>query len=427
MASASPLAADSPQQGSELSERLRWTILGLLSLSITLNLMDRQILSVVAPVLRQQLHLTNTGYAFIVFAFQLGMVLGQIPAGMLMDSKGTRFGMAVILGAWSIFNGLHSMARTVTAFFVLRLLMGFSECGNYTGGIKAIARFFPADRRAFSGGIFNAGAQFGSVLAPPIIVFITLRWGWPMAFLLPSILGLFWIIPWLRTYPRNDVVERDAPSGAAAAPPVRISALLRNRQVWGFVLQRFFTGPLFSFYWYWLPEYLKTARGMSFFLIGLMAWIPYLFGTFGNLGGGFVSDRLIRNGMSMDAARKLCFCAGLGLSAFSLAVPFVHSNAVAVGVICLVVFGNNWTAATYIGTIGDMFAPRIVGRVNGIVGAGDSASGMISMLLTGVVVDHYSYFPILIAAGILPLLSIASIFLVVRKIEPVPESAFQQA
>ncbi len=411
---------------SELSEKLRWSILGLLSLSITLNLMDRQVLSVVAPVLREQLHLTNTGYAYIVFAFQLGMVLGQIPAGMLMDSKGTRFGMALILAAWSIFNGLHAFARTIIAFLSLRFLMGFSECGNYTGGIKAIARFFPADRRALSGGIFNAGAQFGSVLAPPIIVFITLRWGWPAAFLLPSILGLLWIIPWLKIYPRNDAAEVDA-SGAAVEPVTKVGTLLRNRKVFGLFLQRLFAGPLYSFYWYWLPEYLKSSRGMSFVLIGLMAWIPYLFGTFGNLGGGFVSDRLIRNGMSLDRARKLCFTAGLGLSALSMVVPFVRSNAFAVAVICIVVFGNNWTAATYIGTVGDMFAPKIVGRVNGIAGAGDSGAGMISMIVTGMVVDRFSYFPILIAAGILPMLSLASLFLVVRKIEPVPESAFQAA
>src|ERR1051325_7590886 len=137
--------------------RLRSMLLALLSTSIAINLVDRQTLSVVAPVMRGELHLNNTQYAYIVCAFQLGMFLGQVPAGAMMDRIGTRLGLAMAFLAWSMINAAHALAGSLAMFVGLRFLMGFSECGNYTGGIKAIATLYPPEQRAFSGGVFNAG------------------------------------------------------------------------------------------------------------------------------------------------------------------------------------------------------------------------------------------------------------------------------
>ena len=396
--------------------RLRGFLLALLSSSIAINLVDRQALSVVAPVMRQDLHLSNTQYAYIVCAFQLGMFLGQVPAGAMMDRIGTRLGLAFAFLAWSTVNAAHAAAGSLAMFIALRFLMGFSECGNYTGGIKAIATLYPPEQRALSGGIFNAGAQLGGVIAPPLIVWITLRLNWRMGFLLPSMLGLIWLIPWLALYPTR---QREARPGAAARSDIGLGAIVRNRKVIGLFLLRFLSGPLVSFYWYWLPEYLKNGRRMSFVMVGLLAWLPGVFGTLGNLAGGYVSDRLAAR-FPLDTARKLGFTIGLGLSALSMVLPMLNSDALAIGLICAVVFGNNWVAATYIATVGEMFPPQAVGRVNGFAGAGDSFAGMITMLLTGVVVDRWSYMPVLIAAGVLPILALASVIVVVRRIEPVP-------
>jgi MFS transporter, ACS family, aldohexuronate transporter len=400
---------------SPLPSRARWLIVALLSASIAINLVDRQVLSIVAPVIREEFKFSNTHYSYIVFAFQLGMFAGQVPAGWLMDSIGTRLGLVLIFICWSATNGLHALARGLGSFVGLRFLMGLTECGNYSGGIKTIAGLFGPERRALAGGIFNAGAQLGSVLAPPLIVFITLKLGWQMAFLAPSILGLLWIMPWLGLFPR-DLAAR---SGTRSSSQIGFKTLLANSQVRGLFLMRVFSGPLSSFYWYWLPEYLRHGRGMSFVMIGTLAWLPYVFGSLGNLAGGFFSDYMIRRGASLDRARKAGFSVGAGLSALSMTLPLASGHVAAVAIICLIVFGMNWMAATYIGTVGDIFPERVVGRVNGIAGAGDSGMGMITMLLTGIVVDRFSYFPVLVAAGILPLLALASIFFIVRRIEPV--------
>lgn len=394
--------------------RLRSIILALLSASIAINLIDRQSLSVVAPIMRAALHFSNTDYAIIVCAFQIGMFLGQAPFGAFIDRIGTRLGLAGAFIAWSFVSAAHAAAASLAAFVVLRLAMGLSECGNYTGGIKAIASLYPPKQRALSGGIFNAGAQLGAVFAPPLIVWITFKLGWRMAFVVPSILSLVWLIPWLKFYPKDSAAQ------ASPAPDsvVRFIDLLRNRKVIGLFFLRLLSGPLVSFYWYWLPEYLRNGRNMSFMMIGLLAWLPYVFGMLGNLAGGWMSDRLAST-LPLDKARKLGFTIGLGLAGLSMTLPLLKANFLAIAVICVVVFANNWIAVTYIATIGEMFPLSVVGRVNGIAGAGDSGAGVVTMLLTGIVVDRWSYFPVLMAAGILPVLALACLFAFVKKFEPV--------
>ena len=126
-----------------LPPRVRWTVVALLSSSIAINLIDRQVLSVLAPVLREELRLSATQYAYITASFQLGMMAGQVPVGAFIDRIGTRAGLAAIFIAWSLVGGAHALAAGLLGFVALRFLMGVSECGNYTAGIKAIAALFP--------------------------------------------------------------------------------------------------------------------------------------------------------------------------------------------------------------------------------------------------------------------------------------------
>ena len=399
-----------------MSPKTRWTIVALLSASIAINLIDRQVLSVLAPVLREQLQLSATQYSYITAAFQLGMMTGQVPIGAFMDKVGARAGLAVIFVAWSIVGGAHALASSLAAFMILRFLMGVSECGNYTAGIKAIAGLFPAGNRASAGGLFNAGAQLGSVIATPLVVLIATAFGWRMAFLLPAAVGLVWLLPWLTLYPEQRSVA--AASGGGAAPDVRFLALIRNRKVLGLFLIRVFSGPITTLYWAWLPLYLRTGRNMSFGMIGLLGWLPNLFGMTGNIAGGFLTDRLVKATRSVDRGRKLAFAGAFGLSALSMAMPFVASDYAALALMGLALFGNQWVAATYIGTVGDVVPQQLAGRVNGFAGFGDSTSVLVAQLLIGVLVDRYSFTPVFIGAGIFPILALLSVLFVLGRIEP---------
>jgi MFS transporter, ACS family, hexuronate transporter len=428
-----------------LSSGARWTIVGLLSASIALNLLDRQVLSVLASELRNQFQWSNAQYGYIAVAFNFGMMCGQIPIGALMDRVGTRVGLAIIFVAWSLLSaahalagpgtvvenvarglitwlpGLSTLAAGLAGFILLRFLMGVSQCGNYTAGIKALAGLFPAATRSRAGGVFNAGAQFGSVIAPPIVVFLASELGWRMAFVIPGLVGLLWLIPWLTTFPDKDTMTAVSikPAGAAPAVPApRLSQLIGNHKVLGLFLIRVFTGPITTFYWTWLPLYLRTGRGMSFLAVGFFASVPNLIGMGGNVIGGLVTDRLVKVTGSVDKGRKIAFTCAFLLGALSMTMPFVSNDFLAVLLMGLALFGNQWVAATYIGTVGDVVPQQLAGRVNGIAGLGDNGAALLAVLYTGVIVDKYGWTPVFLGAGLLPFMAMLSLFLVLRKIEP---------
>jgi MFS transporter, ACS family, hexuronate transporter len=407
---------------------LRWWILFLLFLAITINILDRQVLSLVAPVLRDELHLSNSQYGVIVFFFLLGMTLGQIPVGILVDRIGARRSFVAILAWWSLASLLHAFARSMTHFSALRLMLGLGECGTYSGGVKVIGQWFPQRERALAAGLFNSGSLAGAIVAPPLIVFLTLRYGWQAGFLLPSAVGLLWVIPWLKTYwepwkhPRLSQTERAQATQATAAqtgiaPP--ISTLLGIRAVWGVILMRAFGGPVTHFYWYWLPEYLKRERGMSLDMIGLFAWMPFFSGGVGNIGGGWLSSWLIARGWTVDRARKTACIAAGSLAFVAVLVPASPGATSAITLICLASLGINAFAANLMGLLTDLFPQQILAKVSGMTGLGDSGMSMLVMLLTGVVVDRVSYYPVFIGAGLFPLISITALLTLVRTIRPV--------
>jgi ACS family hexuronate transporter-like MFS transporter len=435
-----------PSAEPAISSGTRWTIVGLLSASITINLLDRQTLSVLAPELRRMFTWTNAQYAYVAVAFNLGMMCGQVPAGTLLDRVGTKVGLATIFLAWSILTmahglagpgtalesvaraligwmpGISALAAGLTGFILLRFLLGLSQCGNYTGGIKALAGLFPAANRAKAGGFFNAGAQFGSVIAPGIVVLLATTFGWRMAFVIPGLVGLLWLLPWASIFPDKDRMAALSiqPAGGphVAAPDVRFSQLLNNHKVLGLFLIRVFTGPITTFYWTWLPLYLRDGRKMTFLALGFYAAIPNLIGMAGNVLGGMATDRLVRTTGSVDRGRKIAFTCAFLLGALSMTMPFVGNDFLAVVLMGLALFGNQWVAATYIGTVGDVVPQQLAGRVTGIAGLGDNAAALLAVLYTGVIVDKYGWTPVFLGAGTLPFLAMLSVFLVLRKIEP---------
>jgi sugar phosphate permease len=260
------------------------------------------------------------------------------------------------------------------------------------------------------------------VIAPLIVVFLSVRFGWRMAFLIPSVAGLIWLIPWLTTFPDKRTMTATAikPAGSAApaGPAVTVGQLLRNHKVLGLFLIRVFTGPITTFYWTWLPLYLRTGRGMTFLALGFFAVIPNLIGMSGNVIGGMLTDRFVKTTGSVDRGRKIGFTCAFGLGALSMTMPFVTNDYLAVVLMGLALFGNQWVSATYIGAVGDIVPQHLVGRVNGIAGFGDNGAALLAVLYTGVVVDRYGWTPVFFGAGTLPFLAMASVFLVLRRIEP---------
>jgi ACS family hexuronate transporter-like MFS transporter len=411
-----------------LVRQVRWWVLAML-LSITIiNFVDRQSLSIVAPLLRESLKLSYTDYGVIVACFQMGMMLGEFPMGMLMDRAGVKFGFTFAVAWWSAANALHAVGRSMLHFSLLRFWLGTGECGNFSGGVKTVAQWFPVRVRALAVGIFNSGSMIGSVIAPPLLVLLTLKLGWHAAFLLPSALGFAWVIVWRWMYhspeshPSLTVSERAYILDAGESdrePAPRNADLLKFRETWALMGCRMLVGPVVQFYIYWLPEYLYRQRGLSLKEIGLFAWVPFLFGDIGSIGGGWLAGALIRRGFSVTNARRITMGLGAACCLLSFAVVGARTIPGALAGICLVLFGHTFLSANMFAAISDAFPSTAVGRVTALTGIAGGLSGMLFPLLTGVLVDRFSYLPVFSLAAVMPMAGCVLLFALVRTLRQV--------
>jgi ACS family hexuronate transporter-like MFS transporter len=406
---------------------LRWWLVFLLFLATIINYLDRQTLSVLAPLLRDRFGMSNSDYSRILFAFLLAYCIMQSGSGVLMDRLGTRAGFALALGWWSIAATLHSLAGSVLSFGILRFLLGMGEGGNWPGAVKAVSEWFPAKQRAFAIGFFNSGSCLGAVLAPPLVAWIALHWGWRMAFLVTGGSGFLLLVAWIVMYhpPQNhpwvsqaelDIIRhrRDAsigvtdPEGPQADEMPhsrRWVSLLRNPQVWTLIISRMLADPVWWFYVFWLPEYFRRERDFSLAMIGYLLWIPFLTADLGNFFGGGLSGYLIRRGRPVLRARKSVMLISAVAMLAGIPAVFSASASLALVLISLATFAYASWAANILTLPTDLFPQHVVASVSGMSGTGAALGGMLFMLITGVVVDHYSYVPIFLAAGLMPLMA----------------------
>jgi ACS family hexuronate transporter-like MFS transporter len=410
---------------------LRWLMVGLVFLATLINYVDRLALSVLAPVITSDLGLSNFQFGGIATWFLVAYTVSQGLSGRLYDAVGTRIGFAISVTIWSAAAMATATARTVTSLSAFRFLLGLGEAGNWPGAAKAVAEWFPVRERAFGMAIFNSGAALGAVLAPPLIVWLQLHYGWQATFLLTGALGLGWLGLWLLCYRTPDrhpwitederrlIAEGAVAAAAAPAAPRRWRELLRHRQVWAIVLARLVVDPTWWLYITWLPKYLHDARGFSLAQIGLYAWVPYLAADAGSLLGGWLSGHLIARGWSVDRARKAVIAgAALLMPAGVLAVR-ADDAMDALALMCVVLFAFQVWINNVQTLPSDFFARGSVASVAGLGGVGAGIGSMIFTFGTGWVVDHWSYTPVFTAAGLLGPIGTAVLFALAGRVQPV--------
>ena len=423
-----------PETGGKVGH-VRWMIVGMICLITVINYIDRQTLSVLAPTIRETFDMTNTMYSRVVTTFLLGYTLSQALSGRLLDRIGTRAGFMLFVGVWTFASMMHAVVGTVIQLALFRFILGLGEAGNWPGAAKAVAEWFPVRERAFAMAIFNSGSTIGAVIAPPLIAWVALSFGWRKAFFIGAILSSILMIAWYFFYytpdkhPKLSAREREyiqSGQGVGDATSVRRPwlSLFRHRQLWAVVAARFCTDPIWWFLISWLPNYLKSERGFSLQLIGLLAWIPFLFADVGTLSGGAISSLLIRRGWSVDAARKVVLITSMALVPVGvLGIVGTTSDALAIASISLIAFSfQSWIANIH--TIpSDCFPKQDVGSVFGIGGTAAGIASMLFTLLVGYVVDNFSYTPVYLMVGAMGPLGATLFLVIMRRIERVPEFA----
>jgi ACS family hexuronate transporter-like MFS transporter len=377
--------------------RLRWLMISLAFFATVVNYLDRQTLSVAAPVLLDQFHMDSIDYSRVVSAFLLAYTIMNGVSGPLIDRLGTRSGYALCMLWWSISSILHVFATGAFSLGVFRFLLGIGEAGNWPAAVKVVAEWFPERERALACGIFNSGSTIGVILAPPIIASIVLRFGWQAAFLLIGSLGFVWLIAWLAIYrtPPDVLVSKRSPQP--------VPQLIRMRFVWSFTLSKVFLDSAWYFYVFWFPEYLKQVHKFNLAAIGKYAWIPFFVAALGNGLGGFLSPAFMRWGIETAKARKLAVsvCAVMMMSS----IPAVLSASpwVATGFVAVAMAGYTGANVTQLAFSVDAFPKQSVASVWGVASMGAGFGGMLFTLIAGWVIQHYSYVPVFIGFGLLPL------------------------
>jgi ACS family hexuronate transporter-like MFS transporter len=412
-------------------------MISLVFLATLINFIDRLTISVLAPVITVQLGLTNLQFAGISTWFLIAYTASQGLSGKLYDRIGTRRGFTISILIWSAAAMSHAFARGLASLSCLRFLLGIGEAGNWPGAAKAIAEWFPARQRALGMGIFNSGVSVGAIIAPPLIVWLQLQFGWQTTFLVTGGLGFGWLILWVLFYEtpeRHKAISREEyaliKEGRSSAPESRAVSwrqLLQYRQVWAIVISRFLTDPVWWLYITWLPLYLFDVRGFSLKQIGMFAWLPYVAADAGSLLGGWASGFLMGRGISTNAARKAVMAAGAVLMLAGIPAAFSTSAMGALAFISVVTFGFQSWINNVQTTPSDYFPEYAVASVAGLGGVGAGVGAILFTLTTGLVVDKlHSYTPILITAGLLPVLGTIVFFLVggpIRRVvcEPRPD------
>ncbi|HEV7892010.1 MAG TPA: MFS transporter [Pyrinomonadaceae bacterium] len=406
---------------------VRWWMMGLVMFGSIINYLTRSTLAVAAPTVLQDLHVTTQEYSWIVGAFQ-GAIMLQPICGYVLDVLGLKRGFAIFAAIWSVVSMAHGLASNWQTLLWLRGLLGLAEGSANPAGMKATAEWFPAKERGLAGGVYNIGASFGSMLAPPLVAWAILSYNWQSAFVITGAMGLVWVALWLLLYQPPDrhsalsAEERDyIASGQekflqSDGTRPSVAHILRQRNFWGIALPRFLADPTWGTLTFWLPLYLSSVRHMDLKQIALFAWLPFLAADFGCIFGGMVSLWLQKYGrVSLINARRGAFTLGAFMMLGVGFVGFVESPYAAIALLSLAGFAHQTLSVTVITMSSDLFKKNEVATVAGMAGTFGNAGLLIFSLLIGSLVLTIGYTPFFVCLGVLDLFGAVILWTVVRE------------
>ncbi|HTL67845.1 MAG TPA: MFS transporter [Lacunisphaera sp.] len=417
--------------------RYRWTICALVFAATTINYLDRNVLGLLKQTLSdhgvfgpdkagQELN-----YSTVVVCFQIAYAVGMLAAGRFIDWIGTKAGYAWSLIGWSIAAIGHAFGHHTWSFGFWRAALGFTEAGNFPAANKTMAEWFPKKERAYATGLYNSGANIGSIVAPLYVPYLADAWGWEWAFVLTGAIGLIWIAFWVKMYgspaaklksgqlspAEYDYIHSDQDEQAAEKADTkgaRVSGvkLLAFRQTWAFVIGKFLTDPIWWFFLFWLPAFLggENSRKITDYLAahpdyagdkadipGVISWpiavaVVYTVSTVGSIFGGWLPKKFINGGMDANKARKLAmFIFALLPLTVLLASRLGQINTwLAVATIAIATAAHQAWSANIFTTVSDMFPKKAVASVTGLGGMAGAIGGILIARVAGLILQHFT-------------------------------------
>jgi ACS family hexuronate transporter-like MFS transporter len=372
----------------EKLQKVRWFVLSLLFVATTINYLDRGILAVLLPEIREQLHIDATSYGNITFWFQMAYAAGSLISGRILDKYGTRIGYGMAVALWSLAASWNAFAANALQLGLLRSLLGFGESANFPACNKASAELFPPSQRAMVMGAANAGTNIAQIVGPPLFIWLALMLGWRSCFAIIGGVGFLWLPIWFLGY-------RVVPVPKTASLSIR--AVLRYPQAWGYGWAKFLTDPVWWFYLFWIPVYLNDVRHLTAAERATALIVIYTISAIGGLLGGAISGFLIKRGWKVGKSRKTVLLACAIIMPFSGLGVVAQSANVAVLLFAIGLAAHQAWMANLFTTPADVFPKEAVGVTNGFgTGLGALGGALFSGLIPGHVIPVLGYVPVLL-------------------------------
>jgi ACS family hexuronate transporter-like MFS transporter len=403
-----------------LKRKWSWIVLVMVFIATGLNFLDRQVLSIVIIRIQEEFNMTDVQYGMINTSFLIGYGIMFTVAGRLIDTVGSKAGLAVSVGVWSLANCLHGAVNNFHQLLGSRLLLGLGEGGCFPGAAKTVSEWFSIKQRGLANGVAIGGAAIGAVVAPPLTIFLSATYGWRWSFVIPGMIGVLWVIVWL-LLPKPPKIETPSPGPQLpSARTIPFMALLKNKYALIFILIRFLLDPVVYFIMFWVPKYLNEERNVSFERIGELFWIPFLALGISNISGGWFSDKLVAANFTVDRARKTVMGVAAAMTLCVLFITSVSTAEIAVGLMALFMFAHGFWITNYITAIADIFGNKGTATVVGLSGTAGTLSSLVINPMIGWIIIHYSYSPLWMVAGLLYPLAYILFLIFVPRIRLLP-------
>ena len=406
----------------------RWWIIGLVALGTVLNYLARSTLSVAAPTLKSTFAMSTREYSWVVATFQGAYTLMQPVAGRVLDLLGLRLGFALFAVGWSLANCAHALATGWGSLAFFRGLLGATEAAALPSGLKVVSEWFPPRERTVATAWFNIGSSLGAMIAPPLVIFCMLHWGWQSAFVVTGSVGLVWAAFWYAGYrkPEEDrrlgAAERayilDGKSQAPVAQTPATGAwraVLTTRAFWSIALPRFLSEPAWHTFNFFIPLYLAEVRHMELTQVAAFAWLPFLAADAGSLCGGYLAPWLMRRfGASLLTSRKLVMTMGASLMFGPACIGLADNVALAIALFCVGGFAHQMLSGALMTLSADLFDSRMVATATGLAGSAAWIGGLSFSLIVGALADTVGYHPLFVSLAILDVLAATALWLLLR-------------
>jgi MFS transporter, ACS family, hexuronate transporter len=380
--------------------RFRWVILGLLFLATTILYIDRSALGILAPELQKSIGWTEVQYGYINSVFMIAYAICFILMGRLIDKIGTRKGYLLSIGIWSIAALGHALARSWVGFAIARFSLAIGQSGNFPSAIKAVAEWFPKKDRALAVGIFNGGANMGTILSPLVIPVLVLGFNnWRVGFLWTFPISLIWVLLWLKYFRKPELspnvsakelkyINFDSESISENTEKVGWKDILVHREAWAIAVAKFMADPIWWFYLFWGAKFLNAKFGVNLKEIGLPFFSIYLASWGLGIFLGWLSSRFMKIGFSLNKGRKLGLLACALFAVPVILVPHTSDKWLAVGLIALAAGGHCGWSANVFSLMSDIFPKKATGSVAGFGGFAGAVGGAIIAFLVGKILQN---------------------------------------